>query len=275
MEIWHHIGINPKPLLEARLESLGVNLTRRALPGGHYTITFDADELDPLWSMIEPVIRYESKVDIYETLFTREEILAAEWVRLRPTFERGYPQPKGIWQFEPNNLIQKCPVCGAGYSQVAPYRLSQEPRMGQHDFLCLYWTYTTTFCTKRVIQQLREHDLKGYDIWDAVLHRTGAPSAVVSQLVPTQLTSNGLAKVDQMKSVTCDRCGITKYAYHNKGYMQYSRNALRDGVDMLYTSEWFGSGGAAFREVLVSNRFARLSLEQAWQGIAMKPLKLV
>ena len=275
MEIWHHIGINPKPLLEARLESLGVNLTRHPLPGGHYTVTFDADELDPLWSRIEPVIRYESKVDIYETSFTQEEIRTAEWVRLHPTFEWGYPQPEETWQFEPRNLAQKCPKCGAGYTQIAPYRISKEPRIGTRDFLCLYWTYTTAFCTKRVVGQLQKQSLRGYEVWDAILHHTGSPSETISQLVPTYLTSNGLAKEDQLKPVTCDECGITKYAYHSRGYMYYVRNALRDDVDMLYTGEWFGSGDAAFREVLVSNRFAKLVLEQGWKGIALKPLKLV
>jgi hypothetical protein len=274
MKILHRIAFSARPNLESRLESLGVSLEKSPLPGGHYLVLFDINELDPIWLQVEPVIRYEPKSDIWETSFEREEILSAEWNRLRVTYEQGYPQPEQTWAFEPVNLSQKCPKCGAGYTQNAPYRISKEPRMGKNDFVTLYWT-NTVLGKKQVISQLHEHDMRGYDIWDVILHRTGIPSGVVSQILPVQITSDGLSHENKLKSVTCDYCGITKFAYHSKGYMHYARDAIRDDVDILYTSEWFGSGGTAFHEILISNRFVRYALDGGWKGIALKPIKLV
>lgn len=46
-------------------------------------------------------------------------------------------------------------------------------------------------------------------------------------------------------------------------------------VDFVRTDEWFGSGLIAFREILVSNRVARLILDKGWQGVRMKGVELV
>ena len=47
-------------------------------------------------------------------------------------------------------------------------------------------------------------------------------------------------------------------------------------MDVAVTDEWFGSGARlGYREILISNRFARLILERGWRGVALKPVTLV
>ncbi len=43
--------------------------------------------------------------------------------------------------------------------------------------------------------------------------------------------------------------------------------------DCPLTNEWFAGGG--FREILISNRFARLIINEGWKGVRLKPVKLV
>lgn len=58
--------------------------------------------------------------------------------------------------------------------------------------------------------------------------------------------------------------------------MHLKREALRSDVDVLLTHEWFGSGGhMGFREILISNRLARLILEKGWGGVALKPVEII
>ena len=78
-----------------------------------------------------------------------------------------------------------------------------------------------------------------------------------------------------MKRETCSSCNVTKYAPHMRGVMYLKRDALMPGVDIMQTYEWFGSGHAAYREVLVSNRLARLVLDRGWKGVALKVVELV
>jgi len=275
MEIWHRIMFSKQEAVDNILNGLGIKYKKSPLPGEHYVITFEIAETDRRWPQVAELIREKNAPDLYNTAFTPQEIQAAEWVRLMPVFEQGYPQPKETWVENPINYENECPQCGVGYRQKAPFRLAKEPRLGKHDFMCLYWTYTL-FCTPKVLETLKAHQIRGYEVWEAIIHRTNQPSKVVSQLVFPNVAAPGLADVDKLQPETCPQCGITKYAYHKRGYMHLKREALRPDTDIQLTHEWFGSGGhSGFREILVSNRLARLILENGWRGVALKPVEVI
>ena len=147
--------------------------------------------------------------------------------------------------------------------------------MGKNDFLCLYWTYTL-FCKLPVVESLRTQKFRGFEVWDAILHRTNQPSEIVSQLVIPTVAKPGLADEDKLQPETCTQCGITKYRSHLRGYMHLERDALDPTADFQLTDEWFGSGGhRGYREFLISQRVAHFILDQGWRGVAMKPVRLV
>ncbi|MEM4204846.1 MAG: hypothetical protein QXS54_12330 [Candidatus Methanomethylicaceae archaeon] len=276
MEIWHRITFGHRDNVDSIIESLNIKHERSPLPGGGYLIHIDITESDPQWPRILELVQEKNALDIYDTFFTEPEILSAEWVRLIPIFEQGYPQPEATWVTNPINYAGKCRQCGAGFRQVAPFRLAKEPRMGKHDFLCLYWTYTV-FVTPRVVEALRAAHIQGFDVWEAVIgKRNPRPSQMVSQLIFPRLAGPGLLAEGELLQETCPECGTTKYGYHKRGYMRFRRSALPEGVDFVQTWEWFGAGGrSAHREILVSQRVARLIIEQGWRGVRLKPLQLV
>ncbi|MFZ2361818.1 MAG: hypothetical protein WA040_20945 [Anaerolineae bacterium] len=273
MEIWHRITYNKLDAVEHLLDKWAINCVKSPLPGDGYILTFEIAESDRRWPQIAELLRQKQTLDLYETFFTSQEIEAAEWIRLSPTFEQGYPAPKEGWEL--TTYADECPNCGAGYRQKAPFRLAKEPRLGKHSFMSLYWTYTI-FTSQQVITALAAADIRGYERWDVLLHRTGQPSQVVSQLFFPEIAEAGLAEEDQLQPETCPQCSLTKYGYHKRGYMHYRRNALRTGVDIQLTQEWFGSGShIGFREILISNQLARLIMENNWRGVSLKPVKLV
>jgi rubredoxin len=275
MEIRHRVAFNgdKKPDFKTTIDRLDVKYKMSPLPG-HTTglISFDITESDSRWAQIEELIREKGASDIFVTVFSREEILETEWVRLVATFERGYPQPEGKWkQLAYQN---ECSECGAGYRQKAAFRLKKEPRMSRHSFLSLYWTHSV-FCIPQVVEALQAHQIQGYDEWKAIIHKADRPSEVVTQLVFPIIAQPGLAEEDKLQPETCPQCGIIKYAYHKRGYMHLKREALQSDTDFLLTHEWFGSGGyGGFREILISNRVANLILEESWRGVTLKPVKL-
>ena len=147
--------------------------------------------------------------------------------------------------------------------------------MGRNDFVTLYWTYSI-LCTQRVVRKIEEAALRGVDIWPVILHGKDVPSEVLSQLVFPVVAGPGLDPRDMQRPEYCAACGITKYEYHRRGYMHIKRDALRNDVDAQLTYEWFGSNTkTGYREILISNRFARLILEQGWKGISLKAVALV
>ena len=147
--------------------------------------------------------------------------------------------------------------------------------MAKHAFLKLYWVYAL-MAIPEVIEALRAADTRGTEVWPVMLHREDRPSEVVSQIVVPTVAGPALAEEDKRQPEPCATCGVTKYAYHQRGMMHLDGSALRDDVDLQLTHEWFGSDTkTGRREFLVSNRIARLILEHGWTGAVLWPVELV
>ena len=159
-------------------------------------------------------------------------------------------------------------------TQRSPFRIKKEAKLGQFDFVSLYWTYGI-FATQRVVDKVKECGLKGVEIWPVMLHREDRPSEVITQLLFPHVAEPGLSVEEKLNPEPCSECGITKYAFHRRGYMHLKRSALRSDIDAQVTYEWFGSDTKwGFQEILISNRFARMIIEEGWKGVVLKPVKL-
>ena len=270
MKIVHRVTFKKEDNVDDRLVALGIKYKKTPI-FERYIITFEIDEADIRWSQVEELIQDKNALDIYDTFFTNEELLNGEWLRLEPTFEYGYPQPEGTWIKNPPNYAYKCLSCGV-FQQKSSFIIQKEPELGKNDFMSLHWTHAF-FCTPRVFDALARNEIKGYEIWDVLLSETKLPSKQVSQLFVPIITKPGLA--DQLSAVVCEICGEKKYNVHKKGIMNFQRSALSPNIDTIQTYEWFGHGHNAFREILVSNRLAKVILKNDWQGVRLKLVELV
>ena len=276
MEIYHRVGINSKKDkgFLSIIEERGIPYKSIELPGGISSlIVFEIYESDPNWEMVSRFIQSTNASDMQETIFSTEEIRNAEWLRLIPTFEQGYPQPKLHWPIKQLSYEIKCPKCYI-YQQTNSMRMAKEPSLRNKSFMTFIWT-RDAFCTPEVIQELKKIQAKGYEVWDVVIHKTGIPSERVKQLYIPGIASSGLIIDDGLKREICPVCGTTKYYPHVNGIMYLKRDALLPDDDFILTQEWFGHGLLAWREILVSNRVASLILDSGWQGVRFKVIELV
>lgn len=276
MEVWHRIAFNgdATPEFTAALDGMGIKYKTSPLPGLVVGLVyFDIAESDPHWKDVVRLVRTNEASDVFQTHFTEKEILNAQWLRLVPVFEQSYPQPEETWVTDPPNYEDHCPQCGT-FRQVTSFSLKEEPRLGTHAFMSLFWTYAL-FCIPQVVHELEAHEIQGYEVWDAIIHTTRARSKGVSQLFIPHIAGSGLVLTEELNSETCPLCGVTRYYPHKRGTMHFRQDALVRGVDIMQTHEWFGSGHSAYREILVSSKFARLVLDQGWKGVALKVIELV
>ena len=275
MEIWHHVGFGNHDKVDSLLDSLRIAYKRTPPSGDSYSITFDIAESDERWPQIERVAQLKHATNMFDTIFTEAEIRAAEWSRLIPNFERGYPQPEATWSGDPSNYRSRCAACGAGFEQVAPFQILEKLRLIRlirKDFMCLYWTYAL-FGTQKVFDLFEAAGVRGHQPWEVLLYESGCPSRVIRQVYMPKTTEPGLIGAAQLKPVRCPQCRESKYSYHKRGYMPYRREALPTDVDMVQSYEWFGSGHEAFREIFVSNKVAKLILDHQLKGVALKPIR--
>jgi hypothetical protein len=282
MDIKHRISINSKKDAEfmSAIIELGIDHKAIELPGGSSKlVTFVIAESDPRWETVAKLIKsykdYEiyGPGDLFETVFSEDEIRNASWLRLKSTFEQGYPQPKPHWPIKQLSYDIICPKC-AIYRQTHPMRLAKEPNLGRKSFMSLIWA-AEIFCTPEVILGLESIQARGYEVWDALIHKTGKPSERVRQLYVPGIASPGVIIDDDLERKICPVCGTTKYYPHVKGTMYLKREVLLPDTDFMLTHEWFGHGLLAWREMLVSKRVANFVLDKGWGGVRFKVVELV
>lgn len=278
METWHRVAFNgdTKSTFLHRVKELGIKYKVSPLPH-HKTglISFDITETDPNWPVINVLIEQFGASNIYNTIFSEEEILSAPWSRLIPVFEQGYPLPKEAWLSGMPPYGERCSKCGIPKKQQQfRFRIKKEPRLGKKSFMSLYWTYAL-FAVPIVFEAFTENELTGYEKWPILVHKTAQLAQSMAQVYVPQMAEASLIPEETLKRNLCPECGTVKYFPHMRGYMQFTAELLVADVDFMLSQEWFGDGHAAYREILVSNKVARLILERKWLGVQLKPIKLI
>ena len=130
MEIWHRLTFNNKDEIEPQLDALGIKYTKSSLPGQAYILHVEIAESDPLWNEVTDLATAKKALDVFNTVFSRNEIASAEMLRVCPSFEQGYPEPQENSVWKERTLTGACEKCGAGYTQSAPYKMGKEPVLG-------------------------------------------------------------------------------------------------------------------------------------------------
>lgn len=239
MEIWHRVSFNgdTKPNFKISVDQFAIKYKISPLPGHEVgLIYFDITETDPNWLQVESLIREIGASDVYDTIFTHEEILSAEWSRLVSVFERSYPQPQSSWSVEPIAYEGHCPECGIFQRQKESFRIKKEPRLGKNHFMSLYWTYAL-FTVPSVFSEFSKRNFSGYEIWDVIIHKTNQPSEMISQIYISNVGDKSLLPEDELKPSICSQCKTEKYLPHMRGYMKFNFNLQEIKSDFILTHE--------------------------------------
>jgi rRNA maturation protein Nop10 len=278
VEIWHRVGYSHQDNVEEMLAAIGVTYGKTPGLHGAYLITFEISESDPKWPQVAELIRQKGGFNFVWTEFTEREVLDAQWLKLGAAYQVGYAQPHGALEWKEVTFDNGCPQCGVGVRQKAPFRIEAEPRLGKNVFASLYSDWPL-FCTSEVLAVLEAEGIQGYETWPVLLHKTGEPSQRVQQLMIPTVAEPALveefAEAERFQKEICQVCGQVRYTPYTRGMMPLRRASLATGVDFQLTCEWFGSGHAAHRDILVSNDVATLVVERGWQGLVLWPVQLV
>jgi hypothetical protein len=270
LEIWHRITFGHLDRVDSAILDLGLDHKKSPLPGDGYLIHIDIEESNPAWPEVKLLVQKKQSVDICDTFFSNEELLASEWVRLAPTYEHGYPLPKD-WSVNPINYSE-CSTCGK-FNQNDPFRMANEPKMGKNNFFCLYWTYTL-FADNQVFDELENNKLVGFSRLDLIIDKNNKPSNKVSQVKFLSTAKAGISQLDNLDPLLCSECKTKKYSPHKRGLMKIKKSSLEKGIDIMESTEWFGSGHSAYREIIISNKLAKIILVNNWKGVRMKAIYL-
>lgn len=270
MEIIHHVVFAGTDQITDIIRSLGIKYEGNP---PHNIGVFDIAESDPNWPAVSRLIAEKDLPAPCYTIFTTDEVLSAEWLRVNVVFEQSHAQPESTWEEATLDLERGCPKCRLGAVQKASFQIKKEPHLGKKDFMSLRST-AAVLASMRVFDGFETAGLRGYEKRPVLIRSTQEPAKNVAQICATLETEAGLLGVSELKTEVGRRCGHKKFNRVMRGPMQYRRDALPRELDFARSHEWFGSGGVAFQEMFVSNRVARIVIDRGWRGVLLDPLEL-
>jgi hypothetical protein len=297
MEIFHRIwaDVQRHPDFKTAIDRLHFPYKyTNNIVGKH--VHFEISENHPHWPQIrELAARYDafSPVSV-RVKYSAAEIAAAPWLSVRATRHTGYPQPEDEYQYQVYDANDYCDRCGIHPTQAAPFRLKSAPTV-RDSFRQLNWVFDEFFVTSQVRELFDDAGIRGVGYGPCIHHSSGRPLESVSQLLVLDVLPPSLV-TSELYTVTCrpdneegpakasggrlryaddyPYCGRVKYHWPLLGQTTYAAEAFRHAADIVKSHEWFGSGGSASREVLVSQKVCRLLIDHKLRGVSFVPVVL-
>lgn len=273
--------LNPGLELEAELLARGLSEYEYKDPpssGGlsvlRLKLPVDDPHLPVLLDLVEELnIKHWSA---YITEFSDDDYADATWLEAEIISWIGYPKPENRWQEVTYDLnhYDFCPRCGAGFTQINPFRFPKSHERGKTIHFCHPgWVPDALFVRERVKRELIAQGIQGVSYRAAIEAGSKKPFEDVIQIMVNHILEEALLNPLDFPSEVCSQCNRQKWLSIPR-VNRFKRAAFDDRLDMVLTYEWFGTGALAFRKILVSRRFAELVQEQRWRGLRLRPVIL-
>ena len=267
MEIIHRVNANNKMAFKADLDRVGFKYEYEKSSFGKW-ISFEIAESDLLWPVIGDLISKYNVFDWVYTRFTETELKCASYVGMGASHTSGYPKPDGDFGYldVTYDLSEYCAEDGTGAKQKGPFRIRSEPRWGRKHVFHLNWVFDEFFVPPEVWRSVFKQF--GVSCLPVIHHRTGKELETVVQLNISALASSAL-RTENLPYETCS-CGRKKCLPVTRGFFPSFVEPQSETI--LKSQEYFGSGGQAFRAVLVSSRVFQEIKRQGLKGFHFKPM---
>ena len=243
-------------------------------------ITLDILESDPHYFFIWNIVQQKHLSYLSETIFTKEELRGAAWLRVRSQWRFGYPQPEAAFEYDTITYSpeDRCPKCNCGLKQVQPFRIKKVPKWGKRYFGELNWIGDELFLNDTAKEVLEKSGLTGIRFLE-VQNKKGAEAFPdIHQLQIPYLLEQGMPE-DQgyiQKANDCPACGRRKYVTSGVGMLRLPANIFRNAPDFVKTAEYFGDGLYSTRTLILSQQAYRVITENKLdRGLVFEPIELV
>src|SRR5579859_3161419 len=194
MKIWRrgHIGIEHKAFLETSLvkHEPWYNVVMPPKPRKILNYMFEISEDDPAWPELKK--RIGNDYLYVGTEFTNKERLNAEWCIMRGVHSIEALQAEGRGWIQ-EYYADQCPKCGAGWRQIAPFRIMKEPNLGKNQFSS-FGSGFDLFCTLLVLDEFARQGISGFETRPLILNKENRPAECLKQLVITSIAEPAIAE---------------------------------------------------------------------------------
>lgn len=241
-------------------------------------LIFKIYEDEENWCSIDKLMRKHEYNPISECVYTKKELDNAAWLRIRSKYRWEYPQPEDEYKSITYDDSEFCNKCGCGLTQKSNFKVKKSPSWGKKNFLMLNWIEDELFVSGRTAEVLENSELKGFNLLDVLYSKKNIPIDNMKQILVKEILKPGMIIGDEYieKEIVCNQCNCNKFISRSRG-IYYKKDVFKEiDVDIIKSDEMFGDGYAAQRDIIVSNAFYKLVIENGLdKSLAFEPINLI
>ncbi|MBQ8506591.1 MAG: hypothetical protein IJ466_04080 [Clostridia bacterium] len=273
MEVNHHIFFRrtDEPLLY-------IYLVKNSIPfkEGEFC-SLDISESNPHWKLMNRITDMERRTSYSYMVFTKKELLEAQWLTIRSKGNFAYPQPESKPGYMEGVYAPGfCWDC-ASISQIGSFRIKKAPKWGRRSFAMLHWVGDELFVCDRAKEIFQDEGITGID-YLPVLNKKGSEVLPgVYQLMLTHVLEKGLVLDKGVRETSvCSYCGVEKYLASQRNTLTYRKEIFENAPDFAKSCEVFGAGHYAAHKLFINQRvYHALTKHSLLQGLDFEPVSLV
>ena len=208
-------------------------------------------------------------------VYTKEEINAAQWLKIRSTWRSLYPQPDEDmnYRFSTYDPANYCEKCHYGLIQKENFVLKKEPNWGSKGFLMINWIQDELFISKKTEAFLQTSGLTGFDIYD-VCNKSGRNMEGVKQIYVKNYLDYGLMPQSIAEELHCEKCSNTIFMAQPVIY--YDSKVFHNvDCDIVKTREKFGQLTRSSLIFVTHTFYEEITKAKLDRGLLFEPVMLV
>jgi len=220
--------------------------------------------------------------DVVFSIFSHDELLKADYIRLSTNCLSQYPQPAGSGHAHYSLTMDNkgCQSCFRGFFQINPYRITREPGWrGNNHFFSLNWVADALFIKKETWKQYFEPlGIEAFPVLKGVRGLSELQSVVQLKIDKVSDYPLDLEPYEHHDMEYYEYSDMEDYGHLSMGYYEvckkcsskrYSRLSIgpfpdfKGDTDALIfkTQEYFGWGGGSDKEIIIKPEIYRLLYE--------------
>lgn len=224
-------------------------------------------EDDPRWPKLKELLNGQTTSISSGLQFKASELARSDFLTISARGAgTGYPYPTDPegYREATYNAAGGCAVCGAGYVQTSPFRVTPNPKLKSKQAFQLNWVNDELFCTAEFYATVFKPLGIGSEF---VLQPKGA---VIDHVVQLKLTDvSTFASTEKLAGEVCDVCGKTKYFLRQEDYLPTPVGAT---APIFRSREYFGAGGrSAYNLMFVTGELYQTLVNVAPRDFAFFP----
>lgn len=232
-------------------------------------VSLEISESNSAWPIVLEASRTWNVIEQITTKFTPSEFRNASHMNMVSSWHYSYPMPDDdsgylAITYDGNS---GCNKCGIGLRQKSPFRMKGEPKWGRNQILQLNWVFDEFFVTPEAFEAVFKPF--GLNSREVIHHKSDRPLKSVLQLATDSFQNVPLA-IGRSFDEYCSKCGRGKFHMHSKGF--FPKLGCTTNEDFLKSNEFFGSGGSAWRALVVSAEVYKAMMAFKLKGVTFIPL---